>query len=257
MPLGLYAMVLIYKTDGPGTAEVPAFGVETVNLDTAKQISKWGLPKEGEDEEVDVSKGKQVLRPIRLASGKTDEAMMPLEVAPLVYPGLEDMVQRPTVVRDESFKERLQRNKNFVADYFDRRAQANYQGNNPDTALTKVSSSNAPQFRSRFADPNHPCNNGHLLSLVTGGKIVGQPLGKRKLREVGPDGKLLPEPKHEIRGPLSLIHHGVKKVLAPNILYLTVVNMPSDEELAEAKKVLEQDKGSLGKMLKELREKRE
>lgn len=178
---------------------------------------------------------------------------MPLEIAPLVYPGLEDMLQRPQIKRDESFKDRLMRNKDFVADYFDRRARADYAGNNPDSALTKVAG-DTPEFRNRFADPNHPCNNGHLISLVTGGKVVAQPRGRRSaLREVGEDGKLKPKVKreHQIRGPISLVTHPIRKVMTPNILYLTIVNLPSEEEMAEAKKALGIDQKGLKDMLAE------
>ncbi|KAF2264372.1 hypothetical protein CC78DRAFT_463803 [Lojkania enalia] len=223
MPMGLYAMILLCK-DGPGTPNQPIFGVET-----------------NEDAEIEgISKTSKVLRPIRLTSGQTNVSDMAMEIAPLIYPGLEDMIERPAVKRDESFKDRLMRNKEFVADYFDRRAKAEYMGNNPDTALTKASSE-MPQFQTRFADPNHPCNNGHLFSLVTGGKYVAQPLGRRRrLREVGEDGKLKPRvnQKHKIRGPVSLVAHGVRKVFQKNILYLTIVNMPSEEELAEARNAL-------------------
>ncbi|KAF2740707.1 hypothetical protein EJ04DRAFT_558693 [Polyplosphaeria fusca] len=193
MPLGLYAMVLLCK-DGPEESG-SVMGVQSVNLENAKNIAKWGLPKDAEDDEMDIKKSAKLIRPIRLTSGKTKASEMPLEIAPLIYPGLEDMIEHPAIKRDENFKERLMRNKLFVAEYFDRRAQAEYTGNNPDAALTKASSSNY-EFKSRFADPNHPCNNGHLFSLVTGGKIVAQPLGGRRvLREKGEDGKLKPKVK--------------------------------------------------------------
>lgn len=250
MPLGLYCMILMCK-DGPGSAEHPVFGYETVNLDTAtaKQITKWGLPKQNEDDEYEISKKNKALRSIRLTSGRIKQSDMPLEIAPLIYPGLEDMIERPAIKRDERFKDRLLRNKDFVADYFDRRAQADYTGNNPDSTLTKASSPET-QFRTRFADPNHPCNNGHLFSLVTGGRYVAQPLGRRRgmLRQVGEDGKLKPKPKVErpVRGPISLVAKGVRKVLAKNILYLTIVNLPSEEELAEARKMMEVESESGG-----------
>jgi hypothetical protein len=250
MPRGLYAMVLLCKDTPSKTGEVE-FGMESVNMETAKQISKWGLPQE--DDASEQSAKLKLLRPIRLASGRTNADAMPLEIAPLVYPGLEDMLQRPQIKRDESFKDRLMRNKDFVADYFDRRARADYAGNNPDSALTKVAG-DTPEFRNRFADPNHPCNNGHLISLVTGGKVVAQPRGRRSaLREVGEDGKLKPKVKreHQIRGPISLVTHPIRKVMTPNILYLTIVNLPSEEEMAEAKKALGIDQKGLKDMLAE------
>ena len=250
-------MVLMYKKDKKATADAPAFGVETVSLETAKQVSKWGLPKENEEEEIDISKGKQILRPIRLVSGKTPQKEMPLDVAQLVYPGLDDMVERPDVVRDESFKERLQRNKQFVASYFDKRATALYQANNPDSALTKAGSADAPEFRSRWADPNHPSNNGHLFSLVTGGKYIPR-ANNQMIRPYNPEtGRHEGERDRKPRGPIGYLAKGVRKVMAPNVLYLTIVNMPSEEEMAEARRALEEaDKegNAFTEMLKRLRE---
>jgi hypothetical protein len=254
MPLGLYCMVLLNK-DTPVKPNEVEFGMQEVDLETAKQISKWGLPKKDGDDELNVSKKTKILRPIRLASGKTDANTTPLMIAPLIYPGLEDMMERPQVKRDESFKERLLRNREFVADYFDRRARAEYAGNNPDSALTKASAV-MPEFHSRFADPTHPCNNGHLFSLITGGKYVAQPRGRRsRLREVGEDGKLKPRMKQgrKIRGPISLIGHGVRKVVTPNILYLTIVNLPSEEELAEARSALGIDEKVMEEMTTAMR----
>ncbi|KAL5119442.1 hypothetical protein ACEQ8H_002712 [Pleosporales sp. CAS-2024a] len=255
MPLGLYAMVIICKDTASKDGEVE-FGMESVNMETAKQISKWGLPKNEGDDHVDESTKTKMLRPIRLASGRTNADHMPLEIAPLIYPHLEDLVERPQVTRDESFKQRLMRNKGFVAEYFDRRARAEYAGNNPDSALTKASGS-MPEFSNRFADPNHAVNNGHLFSLITGGNWVGQPLGKRLklrengLREKGPDGKLLPAVKqeHQIRGPISLVTHPIRKVMSANVLYLTVVNLPSENDLAEAKAALQMDQKGWKDML--------
>ncbi|ORX97350.1 hypothetical protein BCR34DRAFT_496954 [Clohesyomyces aquaticus] len=245
MPLGLYAMVLVHKPDGPGTDSAPAFGVETVNLETAKMITKWGIPGSS-----DRAKSKP-LRPIRIASGTTRNET--ISVAPLIYPGLEDVMARPNIPRNESFKARLQRNKEFIGDYFDRRAAASYTGNNPNTILTKSTSPAQTQFRSRFADPNHPCNNGHPISLLTGGSFVADSLGRKKFREVGANGKLLPKEKQEITHPVEMIKHGVKKALGSDILYLMIVNLPSEDEMAEARELLGRDEKGLKDMLKALR----
>lgn len=253
MPLGLYAMVLMYKdTPGVNAGEVE-FGMEDVNITTAKQISKWGLPKGDESDANEQSTKTKILRPIRLASGTTTTDTMPLEIAPLIYPGLEDMLERPQIQRDENFKARLMRNKEFVADYFDRRARADYAGNNPDSALTKVAGE-TPEFSNRFADPNHPCNNGHLFSLVTGGKYVAQPRGRLRgqLRQVGEDGKLLPKPKQpekKIRGPIGLVTYPIRKVMTPNIMYLTIVNLPSEQEMVEARHAMGMEGSGLKDML--------
>lgn len=220
------------------TSYLVEFGIEAVNMDTAKHISKWGILKENEEKDADQSTKNKLLRPIRLASGRTNADTMPIQIAPLIYPGLEDMIERPQIKRDEGFRDKMLRNKEFVADYA---------GNNPDSTLTKASA-DVPEFRNRFADPNHPCNNGHLFSLVTGGKYVAQPRGRRsRLRDVGEDGKLKPKAKREIkiRRPISLVTYPVKNIMTPNVLYLTIVNLPTEEELAEARMALGIDQKGL------------
>ncbi|KAJ4351746.1 uncharacterized protein N0V89_007089 [Didymosphaeria variabile] len=336
MPAGLYAMVIICKQDASVTGGIQ-LSMETVNLENAKNVSKWGMPGDGQKP---TSKSAKFTHPIRLASGKANVDEMPLEIAPLIYPGLDDMIQRPELKRDESFKERMMRNKGFVADYFDRRAQADFSGNNPDAALTKAHG-DAPEFKTRFADPNNACNNGHLVSLVTGGKVVVQGrgllgirvggggssgrqrggllssalsaargpqesgivggrsrsedsrggllgageslvangqhgsspgydydgayeysrrgprlqdrLGQRRqargpqYRDVGEDGKLLPkvkQPAQRPRGPIGYAIKGVKKALKADVLYLTIVNLPTEEEMEMAREALGMDKKS-------------
>ncbi|KAL1591400.1 hypothetical protein SLS60_012013 [Paraconiothyrium brasiliense] len=345
MPVGLYAMVIICKQDASVTGGIQ-LSMETVNLENAKNVSKWGLPG---DDQRPASKSAKFTHPIRLASGKANVDEMPLEIAPLIYPGLDDMVKRPELKRDESFKERMMRNKDFVADYFDRRAQADFSGNNPDAALTKAHG-DAPEFRTRFADPNNACNNGHLVSLVTGGKVVvqgrgvlgirggdgrssgrqrggllgsalsaargpqesgigggrsrsedsrGGLLGARRslvanrqrgsspgydyddgygygrrgpgregrleqrrpargpqFRDVGEDGKLLPkakEPAQHPRGPIGYVMKGVKKALKPDVMYLTIVNLPTEEEMEIAREALGMDKKSWQEIIQGMR----
>lgn len=247
MPLGLYAMVLVCKDTASKPGEIE-LGEEDVNMDTAKHVSKWGLPQVEGREPSDLSTTTKMQRKIRVTSGHTNADAMLLEIAPLIYPGLEDLLERPEVERDESFKARLMRNKDFVTEYFDRRAQAEYAGNNPGSALSKATGS-THEFSNRYADPNHACNNGHLFSLVTGGQVVAQPRRRnRRLRQVGEDGKLMPKVKEDqkIRGPVSLITYPVKKVLQPNVLYLTIVDLPSEQEMAEAKAILESEKEEKG-----------
>lgn len=353
MPAGLYAMVIVCKQDASALDGIQ-LSVDTVNLENAKNISKYATPdSEGQLPPPTSNKFK---RSIRMASGKSNVDEMPLEIAPLIYPGLDDMMRRPEIPRDESFKERLMRNKDFVADYFDRRAQADFAGNNPNAALTKASG-DMPEFKTRFGDPNAACNNGHLVSLVTGGKVVmqdrgslasgnggrlgngqqrgglhGGALGNRRqesgvvgarggrdlgglggllgargrsddgsrsgllgarggllaarqrgsspgygqeedhaydgrrgglrqgrgsqTREVGPDGKLLPrqkQPEMQPRGPIGFAMKGVKKVMNPDVMYLTIVNLPTEEEMELAKEALGVDKKGWQEIIEGLR----
>jgi hypothetical protein len=269
MPRGLYAMVLVYKpSDSGDSPQRSGVGIETTDMETAKQISHWGVPEVHSRSSVDsnssstdspsTQKSKNILRPFRASNGKTKgEAMMSQEVAPLVYPEL-DSPQRLEYDGHETLKQRLKRNKKFVADYYDRRHTAEFTGNN-DTSVLASTTSSKP-FRSRFADPNHPVNNGSITALVTGGKYGHAHPGAIGWRETGEDGRLKAVNRVEdaklkdVAGPISLVTYGiqmglkgVEKVVFGNkeIMYLTVVNMPSEEELEVARKVIKENRKGL------------
>lgn len=69
---------------------------------------------------------------------------------------------------DAAGPETKQSKRQLLADYFDRRAQAKYNAENPNSALAVPQQK---EFASRFSDPNHSANSGSLISLVTGGHV--------------------------------------------------------------------------------------
>ncbi|OCL03483.1 hypothetical protein AOQ84DRAFT_325915 [Glonium stellatum] len=159
-PRGLYCLVMAFKPD----AERP---VTTGQVNIGNLIAKYSQPAE--------SKVKDTMSKLRVSSGKTyGELEMP-EAAPLIFPALDQMAAGA----DGKKPNKLQRGSEFVANYMDRRAQANYQHEHPNSAL---STTPKPKFASRYSDPNHPANSGSLLALVTGGRMQGlhgQPGGGR------------------------------------------------------------------------------
>jgi hypothetical protein len=275
MPRGLYAMVLIYKPSARSeTPDSPEVGIETIDMQTAKQISRWGVPKTdfqnssssaSSTSSQDARRTEDIVRPFRDASGKTKgEAMMPVEVAPLIYPDL-DRTLGTEDSEQETLKQRIKRNKKFVSEYYDRRQTAEFAGNHINTVLASTSP-NKP-FRSRFADPNHPANNGSITALVTGGKFGHAQPGAIGWRETGDDGRLKPVNKAEdakvklkdIAGPISLVSYGIglglkgveKVVFGSNdVMYLTVVNMPTEDELAAARKVIKENRKGIADLLR-------
>lgn len=58
--------------------------------------------------------------------------------------------------------------KSFVADYFDRGAQARHAGEHPDSQLLVI----RLVFTTKYFDPNNPSTSGDLLALSTGGKVT-------------------------------------------------------------------------------------
>ena len=255
MPRGLYAMVIVWSPDENTNApSTPDVDIRSVHMDNAKIISESGLSLPHSVGERPNPSMKKKRRHIRGSDGSAHEAMMPLEVAPLIYPSLDATGERSiSPSQKESIQERFRRNKKFVSGYYDRRAAAEYAGENPSAALSATSS--VTSFRSKHADPNHPVNNGSTLSLLSGGRLGQHEPGREGYRATGPDGKLAPPHRSEDkakRGSIGSMVGGVKKALQSNVMYLTIVNMPSNSEMAQAKFELEKRKNGFADRLKDL-----
>jgi hypothetical protein len=104
-PRGLYALIMSYKPDATRPVSSGEFNPSSV-------IAKYGEPGG--------SKFKESSKRLRVASGKTYGEMELGEVAPLVYPALEEIAANP---KDQGKFKKAQK---FLAEYGDKRAQANY-----------------------------------------------------------------------------------------------------------------------------------
>lgn len=150
-------------------------------------------------------------------------------------------------------------------DYLDRRARAKYasenQGDILNTPLTKG-------FSNRFLDPNSSTSNGGLLGFISGGALAQDPETRRlkKLDRIGEEEERLYkeyqdrvdqlhqqrqstreterqmkyidrdyQPRFaEFRQKRRELEMGPERSIKENILYLTIVNRPSDSQLAAA-----------------------
>ncbi|KAG9693468.1 hypothetical protein KCU95_g6331, partial [Aureobasidium melanogenum] len=264
MPKGLFGLVLTWNPDTDEARTAIDF-----NGMAAKVIN---------------GQNGSLMTSLRKSNGKTYGEFQWPETAPLIYPGL-DALASTTGQGASSTKKSLQKKRQFVEDYMDRRAQAKFAKDNPDSALA---AGPKPEFASRFADPSHPANNGSLVALLSGGAIQmpernnmlggrGGPLdglgslhgapfdhnaiSGRVMSSRGPLGRGLgglfevaqphTRPSNSSRGmqqssgalrggrsgssagPLGL----VQKVMKKDVLYLLIVDMPSDDELAAAQGV--------------------
>jgi hypothetical protein len=104
-PRGLYAMVMSFKPDA-------ARPVSAGEFDPNQMIAKYTSQAN--------SKFKETAKGLRVASGKTYGEMELGEVAPLVFPALEEIAANPA---DQGKFKKAQK---FLADYGDKRAQASY-----------------------------------------------------------------------------------------------------------------------------------
>jgi hypothetical protein len=111
----------------------------------------------------------KVSHKLRTSSGNTFGDFEFPETAPLVFPALDE-----ASTTDGEKEGKVKRGKKFVDEYMDRRAQAKWAGQNPDSKLANTVKAS---FSSRYADPNNPVSSGNLFSLVTGGRFNPPSLG--------------------------------------------------------------------------------
>jgi hypothetical protein len=158
-PRGLYCLIMTYKPESSDTH---------ASVDITQAISSSLTPAS--------SSTKQAFKNMRLSSGKTYGELELPQAAPLIFPALDELAESTT---EEGAKKqsKMKSSQKFVADYFDRRAQAQYAAENPNSSLAQSPSAG---FTSRYSDPNHPANSGSLIALVTGGML--NPKGRRQER---------------------------------------------------------------------------
>ncbi|KAJ4244817.1 hypothetical protein NW762_014396 [Fusarium torreyae] len=178
------------------------------------------------------------------SSGKTYGDLALPEAAPLIFPAL-DVLAAADSEESSGLKQSLGEKKSYIQSYYDKRAQSEFAHNNPENLL--ANQQEKPQFASRYADPNHPSNNGTLLSLVTGGYVDPTRLRQGfRGQSSGSHGRgrgRLGGVRGGRSGPLISqrpIGTAKKFLLGKDVLYLMVVNMPTQEELDEARTLMSQ-----------------
>jgi hypothetical protein len=118
----------------------PETDATEVGININDMIHQNQTPPEG------IAKVKHSFRP---SMGNTNGVAF-TETAPLVFPALDKL------------------DGNDSAEYFDRRAQAKFAAEAPDSQLVVGPK---PTFTSRYADPNNASNSGDMLALLTAGKL--------------------------------------------------------------------------------------
>ncbi|ETS07092.1 hypothetical protein M419DRAFT_5319 [Trichoderma reesei RUT C-30] len=175
------------------------------------------------------------------------------ESAPLVFPTLDKLANTPggrQAVEDAGKKPNgLKRGMNFAMEYMDKRSQAQWANEHPESRLAQLNEK--PGFHSRYADPNHPASSGSLLALLTGGAVTGKlsqrSQAKRDERAARREHRSeRREAKREQRGPTLLgtvgpraLIRGIKKFMHEDVLYLMIANLPSTEDMAAAQRLLQ------------------
>ncbi|PIG81841.1 hypothetical protein AARAC_003683 [Aspergillus arachidicola] len=245
MPRGLYAMVMAFKDDVPGQQSGALSQLSQKLGKTLFGLEKLISTSQTRNQQMNTVKKR--LKNIRLASGKTHGQIELPEAAPLVYPDLDRAAARAMEGNGreaEGTREKMKSAGAWVQDYMDRKAQASYEAKNPGSSLA-VPESGRKGFVSRYNDPNHPVNNRKLTSVLSGGLIGSKPglieRAATSIRELQ-DSKRIARgepPSEPIKEKWQRYQRKkkpslAKKVLQQDVLYLLIVNMPTEEELQQS-----------------------
>jgi hypothetical protein len=157
-PRGLYCLVLTWN---------PESSDPTDTIDLTSMISKSINPSTGQS---------QTRNKFHTSSGNSYGDFGFPAAAPLVFPVLDEIDSQG----EQKTKEKMKRKGEFVSEYFDRRARAQWAAEHPHSVL---STGPKETFASRYADPNHPASSGNPWSLITGGHF--NPPTLNDLRGVG------------------------------------------------------------------------
>jgi hypothetical protein len=184
-PRGLYAMIMTYKPNSTLADE---------EVDLSQSITKAvGARYDGHGNKFSQS------------SGRTHGELQLPQAAPLIFPELDAL---PEGEKEGAFK----KGGRFLGDYFDRRAQARFEAENPDSKLNVAP---RKEFASRFSDPNHPVYSGGLLTLASGGVIPGRGARRAARRGLAPDdvnGQNAPAGFGQRTGLLGTLRKQIKEV---------------------------------------------
>ncbi|CAI7598469.1 unnamed protein product [Penicillium discolor] len=241
MPRGLFVTVIAFKPDdnatqgplGQATSSLKKSIFKKDKVDLNQAAMKWSNP------DVNRSNFGKKLDNIRVQSGETTSELELPETASLIYPQLDRIAAgKYTEEQSQGISEKFKGAGEWVNDYMDRRAMVFYEAKHPGSPMVIPSEQRKP-MKSRFNDPNHPVNSGSMISLVTGGLVPlpgpGKLLAKRN--EALGINRLFGKPADSQDGRLvpSTGKHQLKKVFLKDVLYLAVVNLPTEEEAEKSK----------------------
>ncbi|KAH7060760.1 hypothetical protein B0J12DRAFT_737062 [Macrophomina phaseolina] len=248
-PRGLFAMIVAYRPDLEGQV-----GSEVVDM-SATGVVKYGgssgLTAEGDGGKGRLGEMREKMKRLRVASGRSrGETEMPIECAQLIFPEVDKAAEKAVVEEEkkggevtmagvvDTFKGKTKDAGNWVNDYLDRRAAMEFAYKHPNAALASLAPPPKP-FKSKFADPNAAVNK-HLITMITGGRIKAEPLGARRRWERA-------QRRGQRETVISKLVKPAKRILQEDVLYLMIVNMPSEGELAEARRKIAETKQAKSK----------
>ncbi|KAL0942750.1 FAD binding domain protein [Colletotrichum truncatum] len=239
MPRGLICLVTTWKPDATGDDQLLT-AVDFEGRSVTAPPPKSDLVQKVKDMRQKTSSDEIMRRLQKQVQGRmkpSSGAFHSAQPAPLVFPSPEETLAAMNTHTSGKRKNAIDRGEIWLDDYMDRRAQAKWKEENSTFNVAK--SLPKPEFRSRYADPNHPAASGDIVAFVTGGtwstKGKVTPLGDKQVlsdkENVEPTEKIGSDKKKDKEGKSS--SNGWTSLFQKDVLYLVIVNLPSEQEIAD------------------------
>lgn len=167
IPRGLISLVVTWKPGVSDNETVTAVDFdgravlsrsETNLVQTTKDVVRQKILTKDGSRQIQ----EQMQHVIKSSNGIINAA----EPAPLIFPTL-DEIAGAQKDGDKKKKNAVDRSEKWIDEYMDKRAQAKWIEKNPDLPATNMVP--RAEFRSRYADPNHPAASGDIVAFLTGG----------------------------------------------------------------------------------------
>ncbi|KAF6825913.1 hypothetical protein CPLU01_10003 [Colletotrichum plurivorum] len=168
LPRGLVCLVATWKPDSTDGEVTVGFDGKTITpstqaTDFRKSLKSIIAQQTSTDEEL-LTLQKRMQDKMRSSQGMVGWS----EPAPLVFPTIEELAASEAGYGSGKKKGAMDRADQWIEDYTDKRAQIKWKDSNPEQSV--ANSLPRAEFRSRYADPNHPAASGDVVALVTGGR---------------------------------------------------------------------------------------
>lgn len=197
-PRGLYCLIMTYNPESNATHA-------TVDITHSVNSS---IPASS-------SVIQRTLNSMHLSSGNTHSALEIPEAAPLIFPPpLDGGIRIPNPLKSSQ---------KFVANYFDKRAQVKYASENPPKPLAVMAPEKLP-----YGEANRPANSGISFSCVPQ-TIFNPTQGGESSDATGINGPIGSVGRPEMAD--RRCRKG-SRLFMQHVLYLMVVNLPTEAELA-------------------------
>ncbi|RAK83609.1 hypothetical protein BO79DRAFT_260052 [Aspergillus costaricaensis CBS 115574] len=244
MPRGLFCLLMTYA---PESKEA------ILDLDMNNTITSARTPEKG------FHRVKQKYQTANATANSTFD-----QFSPLIFPDLHNPdVDEATKKKYEVLLGKVHRAMEGVEEYYDKRDQAKFIAKNPESNLAM---GRKPEFTSRYADPTNKAASGSLLAMATGGKFTDDTIlgwmgiegrsargakpsffggladaalkkargGDKEAEKARAEGK--PVPHQSTKG---FVGGGLNKLLKRKVIYMMIVNMPSEEEMRRAREIID------------------